>query len=176
VHHLAIGVLCGAHRVIEDGPHVGVATVVFEDLHAVRVVKCRHFGPHGVKEVLPGLPQHLAHLKQDRRAQRSRRVASEQLGHRRQGEPAITGLGEHPLARQVSQHPGEGWRMRAARRREILRAPRPIGQQIGDAQLGHGVQRLADAVPEDQSAEIVTRRDGLTRRGLTGGHGDTPPR
>ena len=149
------------HDLVEERPLVGVPAEVREEVDPVYVVERRLPRPHAMQEVPTGPPERLAGDEEHHRPQRPRCVAPERLGQRRQGEPPVGRLREHALARQQPQHAVERRRVRAGRGRQVVRAPRPAGQQVGDAQVGRGVERLADAVPEEEVAKVLARRGGL---------------
>ena len=54
--------------------------------------------------------------------------------------------------------------MGAGRGREVVRPPRPFGQEIGDAELGGDGDRLADPVALQQAAEVLAGRAGRSAR------------
>ena len=72
-------------------------------------------------------------------------------------------LGEHVLERQPAQDARERVGVGADRVGDLGAGARPVGQDIGHAQLGGDVEQLGRQVAVDQAREVALRRDSALR-------------
>src|SRR6266478_7648806 len=87
----------------------------------------------------------------------------------RQSEALWSDLVAHSDPCQEQQDAAKAWRMRLGRACKLIGLARSAGQQVGNAELGHDVDRLRDPIPPNEGEKLCSGLDRSvhqTRRSL----------
>jgi hypothetical protein len=138
------------HRCLEDRGHLGVPRHEIEQfLTGVLDLAAGLAGSDRLENV--GERSHPAHRLHEYGpgSHPGARPALQALAHNREAEPAGLVLLEHAEGGEHPQDPIERELMHPGDRRELVRAPRTVGQEVGDPELGGGVHAAGDVDPPD---------------------------
>jgi hypothetical protein len=133
------------HRLVEYAVSLGVLGKVLEVAHAELVVESHLAGPHAVEQIAPR-PVLLLSVHDGKRSHRAGRLTPEQFRKRGERKGAGTHFREDTDTGERPQHALERWGMGVSRRCQISAVDGPVGQQVGDAQLGGDIEGLRDPI------------------------------
>jgi hypothetical protein len=146
------------HHHIEAGGRRRVLLQVCEEPGAVGPVERRLARCYAVRQLPPGAPVRLLTIEDGPGAKRASRFPLQQHRKGREVEAGLFALCEHAFAGKKAHHAIERQGMRADRPGEIVDAPRPIPQEISDAEFGDDMEGLGQPVADDQPAQLCRCR------------------
>jgi len=133
---------------------------VVEDPRSVDVVECGFPGPHGVQQVAPRSPVRFVEPQQDGWPQGAGDARAQQGRHLGQAEAAWPDLVEDADPGEEQQDSAEAWRMRPGRACQFVDLLRSVGEEVGNPESGHDVDRLRDPIASNEGQKP---RSGLDR-------------
>ncbi len=145
------------HRGLEGRLALRVGREVGEERLAVDVLERRAAFGHRAQEPGGRRPVQLA-ARHRRRPLRAGHAFAQVLAERREREAAAIVLGEDVVERQPAQHARQGGGLGADGCGDLGAGPRPVGQDVGDAELRGDVEQLGRQVAVDEARKIALRR------------------